>query len=743
MRRLFFIFCSFLCVFSSFAQETFHKAFNYKEYNLQLKKHIPLSDGGYLLFSNTADIAFLLRTDAQGEEVWGFRIEAGANIYDALEVPGGDIVLTGKITSATTHETDDMLVLCINGAGQLKWSRSYFAGDQEAGRLLAVHNNQLYVAGQTESYTAMPSRIFLMRLDLNGNILSESGIFMEDHEHLNGILIKSSQVYIVGALRYTNTDPTIFMADLDGSFTKWYSFPLPGSNTANSIAATPEGVVISGDNSGQGAPQQILIHFDPGDVLPAYANLVHLFGDTAMINSSIIATDSFYYVSGILSPAGAHDCGILMKLDSEFKPVYTKKFYDKAGNGGFYSLSATADGSIAGAGYLNMGSHFNRMLFYKTGDSDDQACANNVRVFTAIENSIAITKHQINLAHKKLSSSAISPVIYATTFSDTLICGKYTPGFTVSDTLFCSGRCITFPWVSPGGSEYAWELTGGNPSSFKGKNPGSVCYAQPGKFLISLRTRIGAKWDTVSRYIQVLKTPHANAGNDTLLCGNVAVRLHASGGFSYAWLPDPALNDLKVPDPVINPLKNTTFHVKVSDSSGACSSFDSVNVRVLYPPDNNVGFDTSICPFESLTLDARNPGFSYTWSNGDTHQKITPSAAGQYTVKISNACFASEVPFRVHYKDCRSTWFIPTAFTPDGDGLNDIFTAKGEYIHVVKIKIFNRWGQKLFEEEGKHVSWDGTFNGKKCEGGVYIYLMEIRGADGQGFYPTGTIQLLE
>jgi gliding motility-associated-like protein len=69
------------------------------------------------------------------------------------------------------------------------------------------------------------------------------------------------------------------------------------------------------------------------------------------------------------------------------------------------------------------------------------------------------------------------------------------------------------------------------------------------------------------------------------------------------------------------------------------------------------------------------------------------------------------------------SFFIPNAFTPNGDGLNDVFGVipRLDYINQYHISIFNRWGQMLFESSDLNLGWDGTYQGEACRAGAYVY----------------------
>lgn len=75
---------------------------------------------------------------------------------------------------------------------------------------------------------------------------------------------------------------------------------------------------------------------------------------------------------------------------------------------------------------------------------------------------------------------------------------------------------------------------------------------------------------------------------------------------------------------------------------------------------------------------------------------------------------------------------MPNAFSPNGDGINDIYKPKKDYQSIVEFRaiIFNRWGQKLYEWTDPSTGWDGTFNGSPVKDGVYYCLVKARGSDG-------------
>ena len=84
--------------------------------------------------------------------------------------------------------------------------------------------------------------------------------------------------------------------------------------------------------------------------------------------------------------------------------------------------------------------------------------------------------------------------------------------------------------------------------------------------------------------------------------------------------------------------------------------------------------------------------------------------------------------------------FIPDAFTPNGDGINDSFGIKGEGIQNMTLRIFNRWGEEVFETSNPKQQWDGNYKDKPAESGVYVYQLVSSGKSSET--KTGSVTLI-
>ena len=159
---------------------------------------------------------------------------------------------------------------------------------------------------------------------------------------------------------------------------------------------------------------------------------------------------------------------------------------------------------------------------------------------------------------------------------------------------------------------------------------------------------------------------------------------------------------------------------------GCAYSFEK-NIVVREDLDISITPDFVWCnefPVE-LTVESNFPVSSYLWNTGATTSTLEIETTGEYFIEVSDGiCMASDTINFVKMEDesCPLDLKIPNVFTPDGDGLNDLFgPVDGEYYEMIRIIIFNRWGQKVYD--GKN-PWDGNLENKPSPSDVYVFRME-------------------
>ncbi len=139
------------------------------------------------------------------------------------------------------------------------------------------------------------------------------------------------------------------------------------------------------------------------------------------------------------------------------------------------------------------------------------------------------------------------------------------------------------------------------------------------------------------------------------------------------------------------------------------------------------------------------PPIIYNWSNGSTGSEINNLPIGNYTVIVtdSSGCSMADTISIVDLEiDCDFFVYLPNAFTPNGDGNNDVFLVRGKGIETLSVSIYNRWGNKVFETEDEIRGWDGTYKGSEQNSGVFVFIVQGTFVNGKAFKESGDVELI-
>jgi gliding motility-associated-like protein len=151
-----------------------------------------------------------------------------------------------------------------------------------------------------------------------------------------------------------------------------------------------------------------------------------------------------------------------------------------------------------------------------------------------------------------------------------------------------------------------------------------------------------------------------------------------------------------------------------------CSGSDTIFVTRSFIPNPVLPDSMEMCAGTILTLDA---GPDAVWRDGPFSPRRQVSQPGLYRVRIANACGAIDDSVQVYGVDCACYLQFPNSFTPNGDGLNDVFKAESQgcTFDRYQLRVYNRWGQQVFESNDIERAWDGFYMGKALPDGVYVY----------------------
>lgn len=305
---------------------------------------------------------------------------------------------------------------------------------------------------------------------------------------------------------------------------------------------------------------------------------------------------------------------------------------------------------------------------------------------------------------------------------------------TSNDTTICSAATIQMQ--ASGAVSYQWSPATGLSDAFIA-NPiaavaNSITYTVTG-----LDTNGCTDIDSVriiyQPYRDVIVTPE-----DPKICSSGSVQLNVSGINDPIWTPATGLDNQNITNPIASPTQTTTYFVTGKSNSG-CDGKDTVTVFVYQNPDVKIiaDHDTINCaePFINLTATG---AVTYTWSpadllNNSLNQNVIAKTLEPTEFFVqgidSNGCQSIDSIF-IYVTD-NVLLFVPNAFSPNGDGLNDEFLPKYNCdMDYVLFSVYNRFGQRVFSTGNKFIGWTGLQNGKDADVGTYFWI--ITGKDNSG-----------
>ncbi len=242
---------------------------------------------------------------------------------------------------------------------------------------------------------------------------------------------------------------------------------------------------------------------------------------------------------------------------------------------------------------------------------------------------------------------------------------------------------------------------------------------------------------TVAQPIDITVSP-----NDTICIGQSS-QLSVSGATTYTWSPSTTLSNATGQFTVATPILTTRYRVIGFDSYNCFQDTAFVTVAVGQYPTVNLGADKILAtgtPLPLVTTTTNGPITRWTWGPSAATLSCTDCPTPIATIK-REICYTVEAAnlYKCAARDTmcvkvfceNSQVFIPNAFTPDGDGINDVLMVRAQGIRSVKnFRIFNRWGQLVFEKNNFNpndvsAGWDGRINGKLASPDVYVYMCEV------------------
>lgn len=335
------------------------------------------------------------------------------------------------------------------------------------------------------------------------------------------------------------------------------------------------------------------------------------------------------------------------------------------------------------------------------------------------------------------------------TVRDSVLINVITPAVSTQNISICQGQTFTLPGgaIVNNTGTYNDTLFNGSflgcdsiiitnlnvsPSSSFTQNP-TICQGQmftlPGGSIVS----------NTGIYIDTLFNS-SSSGCDSIVTTNLTVSTSISSS------QNPTIcqgQTFTLPGGAIASSSGTYIDTLFNGSASGCDSIITTNLTVTINSASIIESNTTICEGDVITLHAITTG-NISWSTGEINvDSILVSTSGTISVTSNNnGCIAQDFIVITVDNCIDPEIIIPNVISPNGDLSNDVFKVQGNNISNVKAKIFNRWGQVIYEWDAPNAGWDGRTNaGKLVPEGTYFYVLEVLWEDNSTQEFTGNINV--
>ena len=278
------------------------------------------------------------------------------------------------------------------------------------------------------------------------------------------------------------------------------------------------------------------------------------------------------------------------------------------------------------------------------------------------------------------------------------------------DTSLCAGSSLQLRVDLPCAKAYTWSDNTAQPT---------LRVSKPGRYWVRVETECSVVTDSI--WVGERRND-LDLGPDTTLCIGQSRVLQAPANASLIRWDDDSSN------PARSVSKAGVYRVYTEQNG--CPKRDEITLRDAALPVFTLATDTTHCTDgEPLLLRAGPSAYQYRWSDGVSTATRTASQEGLYEVEAKNDCGAAKAAIRVQLTDCNCETFWPTAFTPNGDGLNDLLIGYVDCayrpIRALDWRVYDRWGEVIYRATTLQPGWNGRINGVLVSPGTYAYTLLI------------------
>jgi gliding motility-associated-like protein len=281
-----------------------------------------------------------------------------------------------------------------------------------------------------------------------------------------------------------------------------------------------------------------------------------------------------------------------------------------------------------------------------------------------------------------------------------------------SDHFICEDGTLELEVSGPSNNTYLWS---------SGQTESSIIVNSAGSYHLYTHDGTCERSDTIE--VKNLDKPEVKAISDLTICANEKAFLQTNhkNALEFHWSTGETTEGIYVSS-------EGYYTITVTNKCG--SAEDQIYVKVLDLPEVDAGADTTILLGTSGWLSANGNGF-FQWEPPfglscsdcpDPQVFVKETTSFTLTITDKNGC--KSIDQVTVFVDPDLAVYVPNIFSPNGDGINDVFYVRGKGVKSLDFMIFNRWGEKIFESSNLHQGWDGTHRGKPVNSGVFVYYID-------------------
>jgi gliding motility-associated-like protein len=712
--------------------QTFTKIFSNSDSMLEMRSIAPINSGGWYASGTKEDFdgifSFLTKFDANGNLLWSkvttekyfSRTVVALNDGTALLFNNTSDVLGYPDASVVRVDTDGSFI------SETIWGNPNDEDDQnEWSDAKKMDNGEVIAIGISRGITVFEERIFIVKFSATGQIIWEKAFKGIINGGFSDILpLPSGDFYALGVSGTTLADIVSivgkFKSNGDVEWVKTYSasFFLAG------LVLPDESLFVTSYSGMLGAITELnLLNISATGLVTNQKSLKNSFtpfkvgklnNDTLLIVARSVPTLDYDNLILQVSPQGDLLGSLSFGTDGQdfgFDAFFMDRQVVICG-----ITDASVDGS-AGRAFLS-----------KT-EFDASCCEKSTFVqmvdappLPQIEH-LSFTSSMVPFKQNHTVAMPNYPLM------ESLSCQNLDEAILLpTDKTICIGDTLQLQLIANTPGSVLWSTGAISPT---------ILVDTPGTYSVTLNAECGNASDTIE-VVAIGNRVTAAAAPVEDICPGERIVLEASGGPDFVWYDAAGMAIFSIANPTVTPTESTNYTVVVAD--GGCRDTAVVVVDVLSALSISAGSDLAIKLGGQVQFKATG-GVNYSWqppaglSCGDCPSPLaSPTTTTTYILIGTDANGCSDTATVTVSVAQPCPFYIPNIFSPEGENVsnNDRFGVFSNLIDPVGyvLRIYSRWGELVFESNNPQILWDGTFNNKPAQQGVYMYQLQMNTCDG-------------